>query len=74
MKRKPMTFDIDRTERVSSERAGKTTQESERKQIGARIPAATYRQLKSRAALDGVPVQMLVEEAIAKFLATPAKA
>jgi len=74
MKRKPMTFDIDRTARVSSEMAGRMNPGLERKQVGARIPAATYRQLKSRAALDGVPVQVLVEKAIAQFLAATAKA
>lgn len=74
MKRKPMTFDIERSPRAASELTGKANQQQERKQVGARIPAATYRQLKSRAALDGVPVQALVEKAIALFLSDTARA
>jgi hypothetical protein len=41
----------------------------ERQQVGARIPVSKYRQLKARAALDGIKVQALVEEAIDQFLA-----
>jgi hypothetical protein len=39
-----------------------------RKQVGARIPAALYRRLKSHAALEGKLVQELVEQAIDEFL------
>jgi len=38
-------------------------------QVGARITKVKYRQLKARAALQGVTVQTLVEQAIAEFLA-----
>ncbi len=41
----------------------------ERQQVGARVPKATYRQLKARAALTGKTVQALVEQAIDEFLA-----
>jgi predicted DNA binding CopG/RHH family protein len=40
----------------------------QRQQVGARITATTYRQLKSRAALKGVTVQTLVETAITEYL------
>jgi hypothetical protein len=43
----------------------------ERQQIGARIRATTYRQLKARAALEGRKVQDLVELAVEEFLAKP---
>lgn len=38
-------------------------------QVGARIPRATYRRLKAHAALEGVTVATLVEQAITDFLA-----
>ena len=41
---------------------------SERQQVGARVTKATYRRLKSRAALQGVTVQALVEQAIDDLL------
>lgn len=41
----------------------------ERQQLGARITKATHRQLKAQAALRGVKVQHLVEQAITEFLA-----
>ena len=66
--RTPMTFDVDRSPPTPTELAVKST--PQRKQVGARISAATYRQLKSRAALDGVTVQTLVEKAVEQFLAT----
>jgi len=70
-----MTFDIDRSPQTQAEQTVKTrvaipNLAAERKQVGARIPSATYRQLKARAALDGVPVQTLVEKAVEQFLAT----
>ena len=68
--RTPMTFDVDRSPPTPTELAAKSTPTPQRKQVGARISAATYRQLKSRAALDGVTVQTLVEKAVEQFLAT----
>jgi predicted HicB family RNase H-like nuclease len=59
--RKPMTFNV-APPKVDAER---------RKQVGARVREATYRQLKSRAALTGASVQDLVEQAISDFLAKP---
>jgi predicted HicB family RNase H-like nuclease len=70
MARKPMTFELDRSPPTPAETAAKPLKGPERKQVGARIPAATYRQLKARAALDGVTVQTLVEKAIDQFLAS----
>ena len=68
--RKPLAFDIDRsppaTPRVP---AAKAAPAQERQQVGARVTAVTYRQLKARAALQGVTVQTLVEQAITEFLA-----
>ena len=40
-----------------------------RQQVGARVTATVYRELKARAALQGVAVGALVEQAIAEFLA-----
>jgi len=75
MTRKPMTFDIDRSPPTHAEQSVKPkiaspTPAAERKQVGARIPSMTYRQLKARAALEGVTVQTLVEKAVEQFLAT----
>ena len=42
---------------------------SEMKQVGARVDAASYRQLKARAALEDTTVQELVGRAISDFLA-----
>jgi hypothetical protein len=69
MPRKPMTFDIDRSPQTPAEIVTKPTDTPARKQVGARISTTTYRQLKARAALDGVPVQVLVEKAVEQFLA-----
>lgn len=74
-KRKPMTFDVDRSPATPHETAAAPSPKPgtvERQQVGARIPASTYRALKARAALDGVKVQDLVEEAINRFLASKA--
>jgi len=74
MARKPMSFDIDRSPPTPAERTRQPTPKpeiGERKQVGARIATATYRQLKARAALDGETVQVLVERAIEDFLAKP---
>ena len=70
--RRPMTFDVDRSPPTVGETAAMTSPAPpavERQQVGARIPVSKYRQLKARAALDGVKVQALVEQAIDQFLA-----
>jgi hypothetical protein len=75
MKRKPMSFDIERSPRTPAERGGKGKVVEERQQIGARIPTTLYRQLKAKAGMEGVKVQDLVEQAIRQFMAgTDAKA
>ncbi len=73
MTRKPLQFDIERSPATPTEK-GQATQvapraDEGRKQVGARIPADLYRQLKSRAALQGKTVQELLEQAVAQFLA-----
>lgn len=65
--KKPLTFDIDRSPRAKAEPASEG--KSARQQVGARVTAATYRQLKARAAMRGEKVQDLVEQAITEFLA-----
>jgi hypothetical protein len=67
--RKPLTFDIDRSPRTHAETRAERTPTEERQQVGARVTKVTYRQLKARAALQGVAVQSLVEQAITEFLA-----
>lgn len=73
MPRKPLTFDVDRSPTqptmFTSRSAAATA--SDRKQVGARISAKLYRELKARAAHQGVKVQELVEAAVAEFLAKP---
>jgi predicted secreted protein len=66
--RKPLAFDIDRGPPVIVP-VVKLVPAQARQQVGARVEAGTYRQLKARAALQGVSVQMLVEQAITEFLA-----
>lgn len=72
--RKPMTFDIDRIPQANAELTPSIEQKKidviEKQQVGARIPKNKYRLLKSRAALEGVSVQDLVEHAIDQFLAS----
>ena len=77
--RKPMTFSVPtaapagpaetapRAAPVSIPKA----EGAERQQVGARVTRATYRQLKARAALAGVTVQALVDQAIDELLAKP---
>jgi hypothetical protein len=72
-KRSPLKFDIDASPATELEAkrpklAAGAGQDEGRQQVGARIPVLLYRKLKSRAALDGEPVQVLVEKAIAAFL------
>ncbi len=76
MTRKPMTFSVDdqpvRVPAAPPHAAIARAEEVERQQVGARVPKATYRQLKARAALTGKTVQALVEQAIDEFLAKSA--
>lgn len=65
--RKPLTFDVDRSPRTPAERSKRDNEQ--RQQVGARVTTTVYRQIKARAALQGVTVQTLVEQAIAEFLA-----
>ena len=62
--RKPLTFNVDRSPPPPPVSAAQP-----RQQVGARVTATVYRQLKARAALQGVAVGALVEQAIAEFLA-----
>ena len=45
-----------------------TADKEERQQVGARVNKTIYRQLKARAAMEGVKVQDLVEQAIIAIL------
>jgi hypothetical protein len=76
--RKPLQFNLDTANPVSEpdhpRRLAQGAQAAEkgreeRQQVGARIRAKTYRQLKARAALEGRKVQELVELAVEKYLA-----
>ena len=80
MARKPLNFSLDTAEPVpppapapeAPPRPAKAKAAPEdRQQVGARIRATTYRQLKARAALEGRKVQDLVELAVEKYLAEP---
>jgi predicted HicB family RNase H-like nuclease len=64
--RKPLTFDVGR----APPKAAPVAQQ--RQQVGARVTATVYRQLKAKAALEGVAVGALVEQAIVEFLAREA--
>jgi predicted HicB family RNase H-like nuclease len=71
-KRKPLAFDVDRSPPTPVETVARSPvqpQAVERQQVGARVPVSIYRQLKARAALEGVRVQDLVEAAITQYLA-----
>jgi len=67
--RKPLTFDEDRTPPTIAAVRQTPQGKEPRQQLGARVTTATYRQLKARAALQGVTVATLVEQAISEFLA-----
>ncbi len=62
--RKPLTFDINTSPPTETEVKPKIDPLEERKQIGARITVSKYRRLKAKAAMEGVPVQVLVERAV----------
>ena len=69
--RKPLTFDEGREPPAAAPppiRANEQPAKEQRQQLGARVPTTTYRRLKARAALQGVTVAALVEQAIAEFL------
>ena len=74
--RKALTFDIDRSPVPSVPApAPKSTPkpsrqaEEPRQQLGARVTADVYRQLKVRAAMRNVKIQDLLEQAIIEYLA-----
>jgi hypothetical protein len=74
--KKPLTFDVERAPVLSpppSPMPARPTKApvEERKQVGARIKADTYRKLKARAAMEGVMVGDLLERAVDDFLAKP---
>jgi hypothetical protein len=71
--RKPLSFDVERSPAKAAPIASAAAVPQERQQVGARVTAVTYRQLKARAALQGVTVQTLVEQAISEFLANHAE-
>lgn len=64
--RQPLVFE---EEELRPAPAPKPNDQEPVQQIGARIPQGRYRQLKARAALQGVTVATLVDRAIAQFLA-----
>ena len=71
--RKPLTFDMDagpepRPADTKPSKEAKTKGES-RKQIGARINADTYRQMKLRATMQDKTIGDLFEQAVTEFLA-----
>jgi hypothetical protein len=74
--RKPLTFDPDDAGSSATEeettrppRTRAKPKEEPRQQLGARVKTAAYRKLKVRAAMQGVTVAALVEQAIDEFLA-----
>lgn len=71
--RKPLTFDADiaPTPRIvpAVPKATKAAASKEaRKQVGARVKADTYRQMKVRATMQDKTIGDLIEQAIAEFL------
>jgi predicted HicB family RNase H-like nuclease len=69
--RKPLTFDVDRgPPPLASGGPPARAAAPDRQQVGARITKSKYRRLKARAAMQGVTVQTLVEQAIDEFLAS----
>jgi predicted HicB family RNase H-like nuclease len=68
-KRAPLDFRaIETLPALASAPAMATADKEERQQVGARVNKTIYRQLKARAAMEGVRVQDLVEKAIEEFL------
>lgn len=76
VKKPALTFTLDRegssSVAASAPIAPKTekTGRSGMKQVGTRLPEHLYRQLKAHAALTGVQVQAVLEEAITDYLRT----
>jgi len=73
--KKPLTFSLHQpppalaaAPELAARALPKATATGGRKQVGARIPEALYRQLKARAALSGEPVQALLETAVVEYL------
>ena len=64
--KKPLAFDINASPRTPAEKI--PLAKDARKQIGARVEAETYRQLKARAAMQGATVEQLLGQAITEFL------
>lgn len=78
--KKPLTFNFDETDQPvvvkpkPSKAAPLEVDDTERKQVGARIPMALYRKLKAHAALRGQTVQVAVEVAVTDYLSSNAGA
>lgn len=77
MARKPLSFSMDAppvsttpiaAQRPVESRPAAPSETEDRKQVGARIPAGLFRQLKAEAALSGLPLQTHVEMAITEYL------
>ena len=78
MTRKPLSFSMDApppasapavaAPRPAASRPAAPSDAEDRKQVGARIPAGLFRQLKAEAALSGLSLQTHVEIAIAEYL------
>jgi predicted HicB family RNase H-like nuclease len=64
--RKPLTFE-EEPPAIAPTRPKKSPEPEQRQQVGARVSRASYRRLKARAALQGVTVATLVEQAIEEF-------
>jgi len=62
--RKPLEFDMS----AQTPTPRRVLTNIDRQHVGARVPREQYRRLKARAALDGVSVQTLVEQAIDQLL------
>jgi hypothetical protein len=70
-KRTPLPFTLDEKPTppiMPTPKLASVNEKEERQQVGARVKTTTYRQLKARAAMEGVKVQDLVEQAIVAFL------
>jgi hypothetical protein len=72
--KKALTFNLDEaeppvvTKPKPTKAAPPEADDTERKQVGARIPMALYRKLKAHAALRGQTVQVAVEVAVTDYL------
>ena len=72
--KKPLTFDLDAAPAPQQPAPAakpvreKPQHDEDRKQIGARVNASTYRQLKARAAMQDRTIGDVIEQAVAEFL------